>query len=250
MKRYSLLQLNIESGKYLDAVIAEIQRGEYDFVNLQEVSNRDRKCLAELGESLPDYEIREVTTYRYLKEPKRDAINATLIKKSPGVRILDMTVIWMNPYRDLVEGELETYADKPYSAYGLKLEIEGHMFELLNGHFTWGPRPYDTDDTIARAKLVADYIAELDRSFVLTGDFNVRPDTVTASQFEKYSRNLVRELGIANTLNPRLHRVKKLFPEGIPVDLVFTSPDLRVMGLRVLPDDLSDHLGVVLEFEL
>lgn len=149
-----------------------------------------------------------------------------------------------------IEEDNNNPKDRPYAAIGVEIGIDGKSpLLLISTQLTWVPRPFDTDTTIDRSRKLYDFIKESGKEFVLTGDFNVDSRTITCMQFEEFGRNLTRENKVTNTLNPRLHRAQHLFPQGIPSDQIFVSEGVIVKKFEVIEKDLSDHFGLVLEFE-
>jgi endonuclease/exonuclease/phosphatase family metal-dependent hydrolase len=55
-------------------------------------------------------------------------------------------------------------------------------------------------------------------------------------------RNLVAEFGVASTRTSLYTRPEKF------ADYVFVSAGVEVRGFRVLPDEVSDHAPLMLEF--
>jgi endonuclease/exonuclease/phosphatase family metal-dependent hydrolase len=265
---YKYLQLNIEGGKRLKSIIDYIEREDFDVVGLQEVSGgdmfqlqrlkqghaeveddyRENDCFAELLNSLPHMNGELDKVREYDKDGENYLGNAILYKKS--IKLLGRDTIVMNKADGLAVHGGDP-VDANYSTLSTKLEVgDGKQIAFLAGHFTWAPRPYDTDASIGRAKKVKDYLQDLQMPFLLSGDFNLDSNTITCMQFEDISNNLVRSLGVRNTLNPRLHRVPALFPEGIACDQLFVSPEVTPISFSVVREDLSDHYGLAVEFKV
>ena len=79
------------------------------------------------------------------------------------------------------------------------------------------------------------------------GDFNLRPDTESVRMLEAAGlRNLVREYGIETTRTSLYdHRDKE--PHA---NYAFVSAGIEVRDFRVLPDEVSDHAPLFLDFTL
>ncbi|HSE34638.1 MAG TPA: endonuclease/exonuclease/phosphatase family protein, partial [Candidatus Paceibacterota bacterium] len=78
-------------------------------------------------------------------------------------------------------------------------------------------------------------------------DFNILPDTESMSILENGMRNLVKEFGVESTRTP-LYRHYSNPEEPNYADYVLVSPDVRVTRFEVLPDVVSDHSPLLLEF--
>lgn len=84
---------------------------------------------------------------------------------------------------------------------------------------------------------------------VLCGDFNLLPQTKSIAMLEGRMRNLIKEYNIKTTRS-------KLNPyHGTPTeqhfaDYVFVSEDIKVLDFKVPEAEVSDHLPMILEFEI
>lgn len=86
---------------------------------------------------------------------------------------------------------------------------------------------------------------------IIGGDFNLKPETKSIKIFEEAGyRNLVKEFGIRSTRN-------RLAWEQFPneekqyfADYVFTSPEVKVKSFEVPNIEISDHLPLILDFEI
>jgi endonuclease/exonuclease/phosphatase family metal-dependent hydrolase len=116
---------------------------------------------------------------------------------------------------------------------------------VMNFHGLWnGLGKGDSDDRLAQSRRLIDFLAGRSEPFVLCGDFNLAPDTQSLKMLEEAGlRNLVAEHGVAST-RTRLYKRSEKF-----ADYVFVSPVVDVRGFRALPDEVSDHVPLMLEFE-
>jgi endonuclease/exonuclease/phosphatase family metal-dependent hydrolase len=249
---YKLLQLNIDMGNQLDKLITHIKNNDYDILHLQELGGKERTqnkidTFSYLQKELTNYEGHLLKMFRVIDKPNNYMGPATFVRK--GIEIIGYEEVWMTDFWEITEDN-DNPVDRPYAVLVTKIKTINEELLLVNGQFTWGPRPFDTDITIERSKKVYDYLKSAKRNFILTGDFNVDSRTITVMQFEDLGKNLTRDHKITNTLNPRLHRAKHLFPQGIPCDQVIVSSDIIVKNFLLVEEDLSDHFGLALQFTL
>ena len=115
---------------------------------------------------------------------------------------------------------------------------------VMNFHGLWNGRGKgDSDDRLAQSRRLLDFLAGRSLPFVLCGDFNLAPDTTSLKMLEEAGlRNLVAEFGVAST-RTRLNTRPERF-----ADYVFVSEGVEVLAFRVLPDEVSDHAPLQLEF--
>jgi len=125
------------------------------------------------------------------------------------------------------------------------------QFTLCNIHGIAFPvDKLDCEERLLQATRILDVLAKIKGAKILCGDFNLMPDTESIRMIERAGmRNLIRECGIQttrSTLNPW---------HGTPqqqnfADYVFTTPGIHVDNFSVPVVVVSDHLPLVLDFEL
>lgn len=250
--KIKILQLNMFKGRYIDTMLDYIKKEDFDILQLQEVagpgaSYNDIDCFKTLQNHL-DLDGELATCLKMQDHENAYFGNATFYRKT--FRMVRSECIWLKPYME-VNSEVRI-EDHPRCALHLEIEIKGKTVHFINCHLAWGPKPNDEEYKLNQAKILVDYVKKLNGPFVLTGDFNVTPNSQIVKWFDELGRNLVAENNITNTLNSRTHRAKEeLFPPGLAVDFIYASKDIHTHSFHVLDDlDLSDHLGLTAEVEI
>lgn len=245
------LHLNIEFGNRIDKIIEFVKRENFDILNFQEVTGgsineHNLDCFNYFKNSL-DYEGEIAVSWRLKEEKNAYFGNATLFKKSFVLE--DKKIIWLKEYEE-VPSDLD-FQYRPYSALSLNLNNQNKTFQVINTHLLWGPTPEDAAEKLKQGQKLFEYLKTINIPFILSGDFNVTSNSQIVSCISTHGRNLTVENNVTNTLNPRLHRGKKLFPKGLAVDYIFVDPHLQVRDFKVIEnEDLSDHLALAAEIEL
>lgn len=238
------LTLNLYKGKCLKKVLSFLQNEKFDLIHLQEVSGHsvsfdDIDCFTEIQKNSPLKGELFISWHRQ-NAPQSYFGNATFFH--PSFKVQERRNIWLRPFRE-IEGSDKDPSLHPRSALFLRLSDGTQAFWSINTHLAWGPTPQDAPYKIEQARILAREIEKLDAPFILSGDFNVVKDTEVVRLLESSGSNVTKD--VTNTLNPRLHRVKELFPPGLSVDFIITDPSIRAENLEVLEKlDLSDHLGI------
>lgn len=118
----------------------------------------------------------------------------------------------------------------------------------VHGH----SRPGDKQDTPARihqSQLIIDLFQNLTGPKIIGGDFNLDLNVKSVQMFEDNGfKNLIKEFKIPTTRNEiswRKYKNKQLF-----ADFLFVSPDIKIKSFSVPNLEISDHLPLILEFEL
>lgn len=263
-----LLQINIFGGVYLEELVKYVKSQNYDILCFQEITGGERfqlvsqlggkadikkfpskDCRQELARYLPEYQ-QIIDIALCDRSEKSYVANGILCKKT--LKVINQKSIHMGGEKRFIEPGDKQSDKYPYKAIAATLKLPGskRLIEIITGHFSYHMSPYDTDQAIRYARKVYDYARELNTPFIITGDFNIDWRSVTVGQFNDLATNLVSHLNIKNTLNPNIHRGKHLFPEGLAVDQMFISRGIDTLGFRLIREDLSDHYGLELEFEL
>lgn len=95
---------------------------------------------------------------------------------------------------------------------------------------------------------------------IIGGDFNLLPETESIKMFEKAGYvNLIKRFGIKSTRNrlaweqaekQEKEEGRKFFGKQYFADYVFVSPEVKVKNFSVPNLEISDHLPLILDFEI
>lgn len=122
---------------------------------------------------------------------------------------------------------------------------DGKKYTLINLHGLWekGTGKGDSDDRLEQSQKIIEFLnTKKDRNIILSGDFNLNPDTKSIKMIEDFPlKNLINEYEITDT-RTSLYKKENRF-----ADYAFVSPELMVKDFRVLPDEVSDHAPLFLE---
>lgn len=167
-----------------------------------------------------------------------------------------LMILVKDKFKVIEEGELFVYLEKGYIPPGdvgnharniqwATIKTNKSPVTIINFHGLWnGKGKTDSEDRILQSQNIINFLKTLDNPFILCGDFNLLPDTKSIKMFEEFGlRNLIKEFGITST---RTSHYKK--PEKY-ADYCFVSKDIKVKEFKVLPDEVSDHAPLYLDFE-
>jgi endonuclease/exonuclease/phosphatase family metal-dependent hydrolase len=141
-----------------------------------------------------------------------------------------------NATMDLVDGD--------YNMRNLQhvtVEHGGKPLHILNhhGHHIRQHKNGD-DETLRQCGIIADYIKTLEGDVVLTGDFNLAPESESIGKINAILTNHCIQSGATTTRTPLTHKTEVC-------DYIFSSPGLATKNFAVLPDIASDHAALVIE---
>lgn len=118
---------------------------------------------------------------------------------------------------------------------------------ILNYHGIWTKDKMGNETTVNACKRISEIAAEVEYPSIICGDFNLFPDTESMRVFEDKYVNLMNKFDIRTT-RPDSNAFKD--NKRNVVDYVLCSKGLQVNDLTVIESDVSDHLPVVVDFEL
>ncbi len=140
------------------------------------------------------------------------------------------------------------WPDEDYRAVlVVDLVIDEKPLRILNYHGIWTRHKLGNEKTLAACKKIKELALEFSGKVIICGDFNLFPDTPSMKIFEDNFVSLVDQFNIkttrpvSNELNGSTRNV---------VDYIWTSKDIKINSFMVINSNVSDHLPLVMEFEV
>lgn len=126
----------------------------------------------------------------------------------------------------------------------VKINYDNKLLTIINFHGLWnGKGKTDTDDRLLQSQKIIDFISKSAGETVLCGDFNLLPTTQSLKIIKDAGlRDLIAEYGITSTRTSHYTKPEKY------ADYIFVSPNLNVTDFKVLPDEVSDHSPLLIDF--
>ncbi|HYC83120.1 MAG TPA: endonuclease/exonuclease/phosphatase family protein [Candidatus Paceibacterota bacterium] len=128
----------------------------------------------------------------------------------------------------------------------MELKIDQKYLLLVNAHLTHRPAgKQDSEKRLKQSRLIVDFLDMFNMPKIVAGDFNLLPDTESVQMIEQAGvRNLIKDYSITSTRT-------ELYKKDLPfADYIFTSPEIKVNEFKVLPETVSDHSALSLDFSL
>jgi len=143
-------------------------------------------------------------------------------------------------------GEYDGTGDHHRKLQWFEIKHNGKPFLLMNVHLTHRPEgKKDSPKRLLQSDMIIRFMNMFDCPKILAGDFNLLPDTESIKMIEAAGlRNLIKEYGITST-RTQIYKKEHRF-----ADYVFISPEIKVKEFKVLPDEVSDHSPVYIDFEI
>lgn len=118
---------------------------------------------------------------------------------------------------------------------------------VLNYHGIWTKEKIGNDETLKACRKILKLAREVNYSTIIAGDFNLFPNTPSMQVFYDDFINLVDKYDISTT-RPKSNELSHL--KRNVVDYILVSKDIKVNSFAVLDLDVSDHLPLILDFEI
>jgi len=117
---------------------------------------------------------------------------------------------------------------------------------IMNVHGHWDPTgKSDNANRIEQSKVLVDFIKNSGPvPKILVGDFNLLPDSQSIKMIEGHFTNLISKYKIPTT------RTSLYTGDDKHADYVFVSDEVLVEGFEALPDVVSDHVPLALQFDV
>lgn len=126
------------------------------------------------------------------------------------------------------------------------LSINGKVVRVLNYHGIWSRDKRGTDKTLAACERIRELAQEADEC-IICGDFNLFPDTDSIKVLSEAFTSLIDIYDIRRT-RPSSNELSS--QSRNVVDYIFVSKGIMVNSFEVIQSDVSDHLPLVLDFDL
>ena len=241
-----LISLNIWKGKLLEQLFQFLKREAdstdifcfQEIVNVVGVSSKTPDVFSDIAKLLPGFQ--------GFFEAAQDESNgiaeglAMFVKKTEKIE---------------EEGDFFVYrarnamTDNDGRTLGKNLQFvqfpkSGKEYTIINFHGLWaGEGRNDTEERISQSQKLKEFLNVMGGTKIICGDFNLSLNTKSLAIIDENMKNLIREYGITSTRN-------RFFPYPDKfADYIIVDKNIRVNDFRVLQDEVSDHLALLLDFD-
>lgn len=248
----SILQLNINSDNHWDKLTNFLKKSDFDILMFQEVTGRETKCgnidskrdvFKELQALLcADFNGELAKSDVFTSSPQ--SYNAVSIFFKKQYTLIDKNILTLHKRKEPFPSEAKSFEGLSRNLLHIRLLINNKYISFLTIHAAWAKTPQEEPHQTMQGEILLSYLKTIPAPFILTGDFNLDPQQPLIKKISMFTRNLISENNITNTLNPRIHRSKALFPPGAAVDYIFITHDVALKEFSVIEEDISDHFGL------
>lgn len=154
----------------------------------------------------------------------------------------------------LGEGGVKIHDNPHYLGWGpshsrklqwMACRLNGHTFYVVNIHGLWnGKGKTDSPPRIVQSKRIRHFVDNIKEPVIICGDFNLRPDTKSLKIIENGMENLIAKYRVTSTRTSYYPKKERF------ADYIITSSNVKVKKFEVMPDEVSDHAPLLLDFNV
>ncbi len=153
---------------------------------------------------------------------------------------------YYNEYRDNYDATNFKEDDWCRSIQNVLLDVGGKELQIINVHGIWNKGKIGDLRTLAQSEFILSRIRK-DIPVIVVGDFNLLPDTDSIKLLDEQLINLIKKYNIKST-RPKFN--DDLDKGNMVCDYVFINDKVKVNDFMVLDNADSDHLPIILDFEI
>ena len=212
----------------------EVRNGRY--LNQEEEEGEIIDLFNEIETILSDFQ-------GYYAEMSSGVGIATFIKKSIKTKLIGTSQI--------LSKEDLSHVKRPngtsyYSRIMQSIKIEDMDLIIHNFHGIPGNLKKDTPERKLQTERILEVINKNKEKQIIVGDFNLDIKTEAVSLLGSDMRNLIKEGSFTTTRNSN-YKQQSIMPFA---DYAFISKEIKVKDFQVLQDEVSDHLPLLLNFDI
>lgn len=249
--KIKVMQLNVwNGGKLFENVEAFLKVQQADIYFFQEVFNgsgdipRSFRTLEEFQKILPNYFFDFTKSFGDIGPYGAIDRGNAVFSKFP---ILEADSLFIDfPYKVFDEQQARDFEKTPRVLEHVQINIEKKLLDLFNVHGIWGKHGGDTERRVKMAHTIVKNL-EGKEHIIVSGDFNLNPDTETVRIIEKKVKSVFGD-SLVSTFNMK-HKTDPGYATA-RVDMMFVSPSIQVLSKDCPQVDVSDHLPLVVELEV
>lgn len=249
--QFKLVNLNTWlGGELFDSLLNFLRKENADILTLQEAHNGSDLKLPKNERTIKV--LKEELEYKYSFFSPFHLAESTEGKVDRGNAILSRfpirhtcSVYYYRSYGSYSE-EPKNWPLFPRALQHALIQINNKSINVFNAHGVWGMDGKDNKRRLKMSEVILSQIKGKE-NIILSGDFNVEPNTKTIRNLERYLDNVFK-----NELKTTFNMKRKTNPVfgNIVVDMVFVSKNIEAVDHFCPQVDVSDHLPLVCIFNL
>ncbi len=239
------LQWNVLYKENIDKIASLINKVKPDIVNLQELS---KELPYNNGIDTAKY-IADKLNFEYIFHEamyfsKENIAGNGIFSKFPMTKTFHSYTMVPRVAAGIVGRYGSVYVES-------KIDVKGKRITVGTDHLLYVSRFRITREKIAEANAFIDIIKKKRNNYIVSGDFNASPNTALIRKISQ-KLNFVGPDYLQKTAFSR----PTIDPAGWKMgfdwrlDYVFATPDVKVKSAKIIKTSYSDHLPILVEFEM
>lgn len=248
-----IININLwQGGNLMDNILDFFSKEKPDIVTLQEVYNGGNdlpanfQSLSILKKYFSGWHYYFSPAFLEVKKIGKFDSGNCVFSKYPIVS--HKTFFYDVPYGERDESDIGAMPFNPRNLQQVTLTVNKKNIDIFNTQGIWGLDGGDNDRRLAMADTIIKNI-ETKNTIILTGDFNIRPDTETIKKIEKKLINIFKS-ELKTSFNIKRKSAHKDGYARAVVDMMFVSKDLSPEKHYCPNVDISDHFPLVAIFDI
>lgn len=247
-KPIKLLQWNIWYKEKIENVLKILKEIDADILCLQELSN----------DSIFN---KNIDTAKYLQENlqmnmfyKDSNTWATYNKKSQGNAILTRYQIIKSDFKYLQEPnhDIKDASREGRIYLEAAIKINDKELTIATTHLSYTSRLEMTDAKKKEVDNLVNILKTKKNNYIFTGDLNSLPESYTIKEISKYLKNAGPDFNV-KSWTTKNHEDKWGFKTDKldwRIDYIFCTKDMQIKSAEILNVPYSDHLPILIEFNI
>lgn len=242
--RIRVLHWNIWWKERIENIVDFLKTVDADILCLQELTvgcaEHHGKDVAEVIAAL-GYAAHFVPAHKF---PDGHAQGNGIFSKFP---IVEKSEFWVQK----ASSEQKGYAHEGRVCTLARIDVHGKVMEFGTTHLSYTDRFAITEQKKIEADRLVSMLKMKRKDFVFTGDLNAAPEQYTISEISKILKNCGPAMDIPTwTTKPFDYNGFSENALRWRLDYVFATADIKVISAKVLSTDVSDHLPILVEFDI
>jgi len=242
-----LIQLNVWWGCKLANKVSEfLEREQPDILCLQESASLKK---GDAGLFLTNEKIQKLITAEY--SAFAPLITFNFMHKSIGMgnAIISKFSIkkQFTEYTNLQHNENFDFDKHDYNIRNFihtEIELNKSILNVVTHHGHHVPdHKNGNSETLRQMKQLREYISSLSGPVILTGDFNLSPNSKSLNEINSILKNLSVACKLETTRTPLTNKIEVC-------DYIFVNDQVKVKKFKASDDIISDHKALILNFDL
>lgn len=155
-------------------------------------------------------------------------------------------LFYYNNYKTYYDATYFKEQDWARSIQTCILNINGNPLQIINVHGIWTKDKLGDNRTIKQSQFILEH-ARKDIPCIIVGDFNLLPNSTSIKILNEQFNNLINLYNIKTT--------RPTFDDGLDkgnlvCDYIFVNNKVNVKDFKVVNSNISDHLPLILDFEI